>query len=299
MGDSFDVYDDRSTDAESGSEERYTSAQPSCSSNYRSSWRWVDLEDSDSEDSNKQKAVSGASSSSLSNMESPSSSERGPATPWRPELSALYRGRSATSVFNEREEAASTWGEPKRRFDKYKQPETRTEQVQRNAKGSWKGSGADKGSGKGWKGSSGKGAGKSWHHNVETYSKGSGKGSGAKLQCQFIIGIEEDAQFRVVKRIIGLGGENMKMIAENTGVKLRLRGRGSKFLEGPMQRESSDPLMLCISGQSTTGFEQAKRLASELLDGIHDSYRSFCMEMGKRAPKLVIRINEGYREGSR
>merc|ERR1719261_1882561 len=92
----------------------------------------------------------------------------------------------------------------------------------------------------------------------KTESKGLGKGSNEKLQCQFIIGIEEDPKFKVVKRIIGIGGSNMKRIAESTGAKLRLRGRGSGFLEGPRQQESSDELMLCISSQDKVGFENCK-----------------------------------------
>merc|ERR1719424_1194232 len=76
-----------------------------------------------------------------------------------------------------------------------------------NSKG--KGKGAAKGTGKGY----GKSAG-----------KGLSKGSDGKTQCQFVIGIEEDSKFHVVKRIIGAGGANMKNIAEETGAKLRLRG---------------------------------------------------------------------------
>lgn len=152
------------------------------------------------------------------------------------------------------------------------------------AKGEGKGKAGQKGSGKG-------------------AAKGSGKGSGnnvnGKQQCQFIIGIEEDRHFRVVKRIIGVQGANMKRIADETGAKLRLRGRGSKFLEGPEKKESTDDLMLCLSSQDKAGYADAVRLVFELLQGIYDDYAEFCRTEGKRSPSLCVRMHEGYREGSR
>jgi len=145
----------------------------------------------------------------------------------------------------------------------------------------------------------GKGGGKSRGRAANSGPKGLGKGAAEKLQCQFIIGIEEDNQFRVMRRIIGQGGEHMKSIAQKTDAKLRLRGRGSKFLEGPDQKESTDDLMLCVSSQDKVGFENAKNLVSELLEGIYKSYSVFCAKAGKSPPALGIQLHEGFREGSR
>jgi len=191
------------------------------------------------------------------------------------------------------------------------------------AKGSGKGKGADKGAGKGAsKGASkgadkgsGKGANKgaakgaakgTGKGSSKGSSKGAGKGGGekggsnvAKYQCQMIIGIEEDTKFRVVRRMIGSGGENMKNINQQSQAKLRLRGRGSKFLEGDYNEESTDDLMLCVSSQDKSGYDMAKAMASELLQGIHQSYRAFCHKAGKDCPDLKLEIHEGYRSGSR
>jgi len=167
------------------------------------------------------------------------------------------------------------------------------------------GKGADKGSGKGVKGSSGKGTGKGEGKGKGKGSskgsseKGGGKGTSEKYQCQVVIGIEEDSKFRVVRRMIGSGGENMKNINQLSQAKLRLRGRGSKFLEGEYQQESTDDLMLCISTQDKAGYEKAKAMASELIEGIHQSYRAFCHKAGKECPELKLQIHEGYRSGSR
>jgi len=118
-------------------------------------------------------------------------------------------------------------------------------------------------------------------------------------QCQFFIGIEEESKFRVVSRIIGAKGANMKDINESTGVKLRLRGRGSKFAEPPLWKESTDDLMLCVSGQDAKGFNDAKRLVSQLLRRIYKEYEQFCIEVGQSPPELSIQLHDGAREGSR
>mmetsp|Transcript_8020 Transcript_8020/g.13078 ORF Transcript_8020/g.13078 Transcript_8020/m.13078 type:complete len:412 (-) Transcript_8020:253-1488(-) len=157
---------------------------------------------------------------------------------------------------------------------------------------------ASKGGSKGKNGGKGKSKGDG---KGKGYSdKGAGKGvGGEKFQCQVYVGIEEDQKFRVVRRMIGSGGEHMKSIADESGAKLRLRGRGSKFLEGPEQQESEDDLMLCVSAQDQEGFEKAKKAACALIERIHDHYRAYCKKVGITCPTLRVYIHEGYRAGSR
>mmetsp|Transcript_24403 Transcript_24403/g.64878 ORF Transcript_24403/g.64878 Transcript_24403/m.64878 type:complete len:405 (+) Transcript_24403:62-1276(+) len=121
----------------------------------------------------------------------------------------------------------------------------------------------------------------------------------AKPQCQFFIGIEEEPKFKVTRKILGPHGQHMKAIAEASGAKLRLRGRGSGFLEGPEQRESSDELMLCVSAPDWECYQEAVRLVTELLEGIYDQYRIFCRRTYGEVSHLQIRIHEGPRPGSR
>jgi CRISPR/Cas system-associated endonuclease Cas1 len=68
-----------------------------------------------------------------------------------------------------------------------------------------------------------------------------------KLTCRYDIQIENEKDFQVARRIIGSKGMNMKKIIEsaleqigeknsnssNEILKLRLRGRGSGYKEGP------------------------------------------------------------------
>jgi len=134
----------------------------------------------------------------------------------------------------------------------------------------------------------------------QTWSQNRGKlKPGAKHQCQFLVGIEEEPTFQVKRRLLGPHGQHMKAIAEASGVKLRLRGRGSGFLEGVEQEESVDPLMLCVSALDAAAYKHAVKLTRELLDGIQRDFRRFCMDAGSPVPSLVLHMHEGARPGSR
>lgn len=119
-------------------------------------------------------------------------------------------------------------------------------------------------------------------------------------QCQFIIGIEEDPSFAVVRKLLGPHGKHIKSIAEQSGAKLRLRGLGSGFKEGLEQRESSDPLMLCISAQDSQSYERAKELVAEHLLEIYNNFQQFKTrdESSVTMVDLQLNLHEGPREGS-
>jgi hypothetical protein len=66
-----------------------------------------------------------------------------------------------------------------------------------------------------------------------------------KYTCRFDIQIENEKEFQVAKRIIGSKGAHMKNIIElcssgmkygKESIKLRLRGKGSGFKEGPQKQ---------------------------------------------------------------
>jgi len=127
------------------------------------------------------------------------------------------------------------------------------------------------------------------------------RGHDTKHQCQFFIGIEEEAKFRVVRRIIGTAGANVKYIAEQAGpdTKLRLRGRGSKFFEGPEKQEAPEPLMMCVSVANRAAYDTVTRLVREQLERVYDEYDTFRVSNGQSALRLRVRMHEGPRAGSR
>jgi len=113
-----------------------------------------------------------------------------------------------------------------------------------------------------------------------------------KYTCRFIIGIENDKDFQVARRIIGAKGTNMKRIVRQTEAKLRLRGVGSGYFEGAGQKESSEPLQLCISCTSQEGYKTAVKGVEELLNRVYEEYRQFCRENQKPVPDLQINFTE-------
>lgn len=113
-----------------------------------------------------------------------------------------------------------------------------------------------------------------------------------KYTCRFLIGIENDKDFQVARRIIGSKGTNMKKIVKTSDAKLRLRGIGSGYFEGGSQKESNEPLQLCVSCISPEGYTEAVKDVEELLMRVYDEYRKFCQETGKLIPELKINLSE-------
>eukprot|EP00448_Togula_jolla_P006207 CAMPEP_0170617660 /NCGR_PEP_ID=MMETSP0224-20130122/26539_1 /TAXON_ID=285029 /ORGANISM="Togula jolla, Strain CCCM 725" /LENGTH=462 /DNA_ID=CAMNT_0010943573 /DNA_START=49 /DNA_END=1437 /DNA_ORIENTATION=+ len=101
-----------------------------------------------------------------------------------------------------------------------------------------------------------------------------------KHTCRFLIGVDNDKDFQLVRRIIGTKGAHMKKIVKQTDAKLRLRGVGSGYLEGSSQKESSEPLQLCVSCMSSEGYHTAVALVEELLESVYQDYSAFCKEHG-------------------
>lgn len=113
-----------------------------------------------------------------------------------------------------------------------------------------------------------------------------------KYTCRFLIGIDNDKEFQVARRIIGAKGANMKRIVRQTEAKLRLRGMGSGYFEGAGQKESSEPLQLCVSCTSADGYKTAVRQVEELLKRVYDEYRQYCRDNGRPVPDLQINLSE-------
>jgi hypothetical protein len=109
--------------------------------------------------------------------------------------------------------------------------------------------------------------------------------SSSKLTARFDIMVENDEEFQVARRIIGAKGINMKTIVEKCCkgmngpahdiVKLRLRGKGSGFKEGPERIESSDRLHICISSKYNDRLQMAAAEVERLIDSVYVEYDLF------------------------
>ncbi len=113
---------------------------------------------------------------------------------------------------------------------------------------------------------------------------GGGGGEVRKYTARFEIGVENEKDFQVARRLIGVKGQNMKHINKTTEAKLRLRGKGSGYLEGVSKQESPEPLHLCVSCVSHEGYKRAVTMVQELLESIYEDYRKFCRNKNLPVP---------------
>merc|ERR1712224_551694 len=98
----------------------------------------------------------------------------------------------------------------------------------------------------------------------------------------------QDQQFNVVRRLLGPQGSHMKYISEESRAKLRIRGRGSNFKEGPQNCEADEPLMVCVSTTTSEDFARATELIESLLEEVYDERRAFCRDRALPIPKLSV-----------
>mmetsp|Transcript_10804 Transcript_10804/g.20978 ORF Transcript_10804/g.20978 Transcript_10804/m.20978 type:complete len:668 (+) Transcript_10804:105-2108(+) len=84
--------------------------------------------------------------------------------------------------------------------------------------------------------------------------------------------------FDLVPRLIGRKGCNMRKIAESTGAKIRIRGRGSGHLEIDGQFEAPTPLMVAVTTDKMDedGFRAAVAQTIEELKNVEIRFRHFC-----------------------
>jgi len=69
-------------------------------------------------------------------------------------------------------------------------------------------------------------------------------------------------------------------------IKLRLRGRGSGFKEGPDKEESDETLHMCVSSKFEDKYEIALVEVEKLINQVYAEYRDYCLEKGKPDPQL-------------
>lgn len=89
----------------------------------------------------------------------------------------------------------------------------------------------------------------------------------------------------------------MKDIVKKAGpnAKLRLRGKGSGFVEHSTQKESEEALQLCISCTEAHGYHVAVQCVDALLRSVYADYDKWCADRGlpDRAPALRMRERRG------
>ena len=129
------------------------------------------------------------------------------------------------------------------------------------------------------------------NHNSINQNNNINNSNIGKYICKYEILIPNEKDFRIAKRIIGSKGNNMKKIVDLVqGIKLRLRGKGSGFKEGPKNKESDEPLHLCISSKNIEEMNRACLLINNLLEKIYEDYKIYCYKNGLNpVPQIAIK----------
>lgn len=111
-----------------------------------------------------------------------------------------------------------------------------------------------------------------------------------KYTARYEIQIPPDNQFQIARRIIGTRGINMKRIFKLTQSKLRLRGKGSGYLEGYNKQEADEPLHLCISSTNSEQYINARKLVERLLLKIYQEYDDFLLSNNNNHKTLNLQL---------
>eukprot|EP00929_Paragymnodinium_shiwhaense_P000203 TRINITY_DN100449_c0_g1_i1.p1 TRINITY_DN100449_c0_g1~~TRINITY_DN100449_c0_g1_i1.p1 ORF type:complete len:460 (-),score=87.99 TRINITY_DN100449_c0_g1_i1:464-1843(-) len=113
-------------------------------------------------------------------------------------------------------------------------------------------------------------------------------------KCRYLVGIDDDSDFRVVRRLLGPGGENMQFIvaeaAEAGGrARVSVRGRGASRA-APGDRSGNDgPLEVILDATTEASFERSCELIEDMLQDIQDQRMDFCEDRGLPAPYLRVK----------
>ena len=118
--------------------------------------------------------------------------------------------------------------------------------------------------------------------NIYSFKTNSNRDYELKYVAQYFIQIANTYDFPVTKYIIGCNGINLRQIIMNYCIrngdfttKIRLRGKGSGYKEGPNNEESNEPLELCISSLNAFSYTQCCFQLEILLKQIYYIYYLF------------------------
>jgi len=123
-------------------------------------------------------------------------------------------------------------------------------------------------------------------------------GGRSLLLRRFDVGIEQDHAFRVVRRLLGPGGRNMKHIAaESAGARLTIRGRGSHTSNGcdseSTRNEMEEPLAIHVTASSLPSLEKAACMVQDLLETVRGEHRAFSSFLRPMRRSFEVGIENG------
>ena len=108
-----------------------------------------------------------------------------------------------------------------------------------------------------------------------------------QLWCHIFLN-NRDPDFELVPLVIGQAGCHLRKIYQATSAKIRVRGRGSGFLESNAQ-EAPLPLMVAITSEDPDHFKMATQMVIARLGEVKGLFELFCKQQrdaqGYRMPR--------------
>ena len=100
--------------------------------------------------------------------------------------------------------------------------------------------------------------------------------TGNFMQEKVFVGMDYcDPEFDLKSKLIGVNYANFNFVANATGAKVILRGKGSGFIEPTSGREAFESMYVFISHPNQPGVDAAKKLVYNLISTVHSEYKSF------------------------
>jgi len=119
------------------------------------------------------------------------------------------------------------------------------------------------------------------------------------LWCHIFLNKRHES-FDLVPVLIGRRGENLRQIHQLTGAKIRVRGRGSGYMEVDGIREAPVPLMIAVTSDGTDAekFELAVELTIHKLGEVNDITNIISSELKVNMTNINISVHNGIFEGT-
>lgn len=111
---------------------------------------------------------------------------------------------------------------------------------------------------------------------------------GSRTMLRYKVGIKQEEDFNLMRRLLVPGGGHIKRIAQISGAKLTVRGQGSGLSDASARSEADEPIAVCIWSAYTSSLEKAKYEVVELLGQLQEEYRTHCRRLKLPAPTLKI-----------
>ena len=103
--------------------------------------------------------------------------------------------------------------------------------------------------------------------------------------ARYLVGADKmSAEYSVIGRLVGVGGENVKSIFKTTGAHVKVLGKA---------RAAEDPLYVRVSAESKEAFESGKKLTEQLIQETYDDYAKWCDRHYIPVPPIRLNVIEG------